>query len=307
MSEGTPSGSDTTRPPPLRVPGPALPGSGGGAGTACAGDASGQCPPTGRDPTLARGGDARSRPPRRPPRIPPAPPGPPATGSRAPPPAPRRPGRPKRAARGTAHPRRISPPAWWAPSASWCRPRPGAQAAAAAPPGNSAPRPPFSIPFEPRQDGVEKVCGGGGVMWDGAGGASRAGWERPGAPAGGGRRDAAGAGPPPALPRRPDRRVPAAPRAPDPSLAPELLLHDPPTAPKERPRRGAVSSLSSEFLGVREPSPGWIANPERGAPRAEGAGGSLATWEAWGLHSPGVRLALERSRPRLRFRLGEEA
>lgn len=144
-------------------------------------------------------------------------------------------------------------------------------------------------------------------MWDGAGGASRAGWERPGAPAGGGRRDAAGAGPPPALPRRPDRRVPAAPPAPDPSLAPELLLHDPPTAPKERPRRGAVSSLSSEFLGVREPSPGWIANPERGAPRAEGAGGSLATWEAWGLHSPGVRLALERSRPRLRFRLGEEA
>lgn len=140
-------------------------------------------------------------------------------------------------------------------------------------------------------------------MWDGAGGASRAGWERPGAPAGGGRRDAAGAGPPPALPRRPDRRVPAAPRAPDPSLAPELLLHDPPTAPKERPRRGAVSSLSSEFLGVREPSPGW----ERGAPRAEGAGGSLATWKAWGLHSPGVRLALERSRPRLRFRLGEEA
>lgn len=81
---------------------------------------SGQCPPTGaRSEPSGRGvglgtrgswrrGHSAS------------PPGPPATGSRA---RPRRPRAP-RAARGGAHPRRISPRAWWAPSASCCRPRP---------------------------------------------------------------------------------------------------------------------------------------------------------------------------------------
>ena len=52
-------------------------------------------------------------------------------------------------------------------------------------------------------------------MWDGAGGASRAGWERPGAPAGGG--TAAGGGPWPT-----------------------------PPPPEEQPRRGVVSPLSTE-------------------------------------------------------------
>lgn len=93
------------------------------------------------------------------------------------------------AGRRAAHPRRTSPLAWWGPSAScWRGPQPpgAAAAAAAARAGNSTPRPPSSIPSLPRQDGEEKVCGRGGVMWDGAGGASRAGWERPGAPTRGG-------------------------------------------------------------------------------------------------------------------------
>lgn len=81
---------------------------------------SGQCPPTGaRSDPPGRGGGLGTRGSGRRGHSA-SPPGPPATGSRV---RPRRPGAP-RAARGGAHPRRISPRAWWAPSASCCRPRP---------------------------------------------------------------------------------------------------------------------------------------------------------------------------------------
>lgn len=79
-------------------------------------------------------------------------------------------------------------------------------------------------------------------MWGGAGGASRAGWERPGAPAGGG--TAAGGGPWPATP-----------------------------PPEEQPRRGVVSPLSTELsrgLDVIHPS-------QRGAPWP--AGGQGDSWQ----------------------------
>lgn len=158
--------------------------------------------------------------------------------------------------RRAAHPRRISPPAWWAPSASWRRagpaPRAAGTAAAAGRAGNSAPRPPFSIPFEPRQDGEEKVCGGGGVMWDGAGGASRAGWERPGARARGG--TAAGCAPPARAPRQPGPGTPRPPPTRNRGLGsatarprPAPHMRGPRTPPEEQPSRGVAFPFSGEF------------------------------------------------------------
>ncbi|XP_049711065.1 translation initiation factor IF-2-like [Elephas maximus indicus] len=146
------------------------------------------------------------------------------------------------------------------------------RAAAAGRTGNSAPRPPFSIPFEPRQDGEEKVCGGGGVMWDGAGGASPAGWERPGAPARGG--TAAGCAPPsrsdpglcPACARRPGTQG----RRPARSASPE---------PHRRPLRRTPSPNRSSCPGTQLYSCG----PPRSRPTdiPNGAPHGASSFHSW--------------------------
>lgn len=127
-------------------------------------------------------------------------------------------------------------------------------------------------------------------MWDGAGGASRAGWERPGAPAGGRREAGGGTAPGCAPPSAPTRGLgapasrPGDPRAPAPSPTGGAHGHPqrgPRTPPKGHagPRRGVAFVVlvwvppSSESLGTGCPTASERLSPW-GRRGGHGAGGA---------------------------------
>lgn len=103
-------------------------------------------------------------------------------------------------------------------------------------------------------------------MWDGAGGASRAGWERPGAPAGGG--PAAGGG------GRGAARAPSAAGGPAPRSTPTT-----PTL-KGAPPQGLSSPPDvRDFCESGCPPEGWISYTQKGGAPWPGSGQGGSSWQ----------------------------